>query len=50
MRGGMVMFIYMLQTDTPKRRLVGTYAFFFFATNLIMAFILVIGSWVAWTA
>ncbi len=97
--GGMVMSIYMLQTDTPKRRFVGTYVIFFFATNLtklltyfkigilssemlvwmaalspliicggylgnylnnrisqdlfrnlIMTFILVIGSWVAWTA
>lgn len=29
------MSMYMLQADTPKRRFVGTYVVFFFATNLI---------------
>lgn len=33
--GGMVMSMYMLQADTPKRRFVGTYVVFFLATNLI---------------
>jgi uncharacterized membrane protein YfcA len=36
--GGMVMSIYMLQADTPKRRFVGTFVIFSFATNLIKLF------------
>ena len=53
--GGMVMSIYMLQTDTPKRRFVGTYVIFFFATNLIKLFTyfkigILSGDMVAWMA
>jgi len=53
--GGMVMSMYMLQTDTPKRRFVGTYVIFFFATNLIKLFTysrigILSGDMLAWMA